>query len=73
MPYDYSRLIGRIIGKFRTQARFAEALGLSERSVSLKLNGKVPWKQPEISKACQVLDIKSVDIPSYFFVVEVQD
>ena len=51
MAYDYSKLLGRITEKFGTQARFSGAMGMSERSLSLKLNSKVPFKQPEISKA----------------------
>lgn len=55
MAYDYSKLLGRITEKFGTQARFSGAMGMSERSLSLKLNSKVPFKQPEISKACSLL------------------
>ncbi len=72
MAYDYSKLLGRITEKFGTQARFAEALGMSERSLSLKLNGKVPFKQPEITAACSLLEITEEDIFSYFFAQKVQ-
>ena len=48
------------------------AMGMSERSLSLKLNSKVPFKQPEISKACSLLEIGDSDIPAYFFTIEVQ-
>ena len=72
MAYNYSKLLGRIVEKFGTQARFAEAMGLSERSLSLKMNCKVPFKQPEISKACGLLEIDATDIHSYFFTVLVQ-
>ena len=67
MSYDYSKLNGLIVEKFQTQAKFSEAIGLSERSVSLKLNGKVGWKQSEISKACELLGINSKSISLYFF------
>ena len=67
MPYDYSKLLGRIVEKCGTQAVFADRIGLSERSVSLKLNGHRPWKQQEISSACEVLGISAQDIPIYFF------
>ncbi len=72
MAYDYSKLMGRITEKFGTQGRFAAEMGMSERSLSLKLNGKVPFKQPEISKACSVLEIAEADIYPYFFTLEVQ-
>lgn len=67
MPYNYSKLLGRIVEKAGTQSSFAEKMGLSERSISLKLNGKVGWKQSEIAKACDVLAICDSDIPDYFF------
>ncbi|MCM1439199.1 MAG: DUF739 family protein [Roseburia sp.] len=72
MAYDYSKLMGRITEKFGTRGRFSAAMGMSERSMSLKLNGKVPFKQPEISKACSLLDIEEADIYPYFFTLEVQ-
>ena len=72
MPYNYAKLLGRIVEKVGTQGSFAEKMGLSERSVSLKLNGKVGWKQTEIAKACEVLGIEDGQIPAYFFALEVQ-
>lgn len=72
MPYNYSKLLGRIVEKVGTQANFSEQMGLSERSISLKLNGKVGWKQNEIAKACNVLAISDEDIPAYFFALDVQ-
>ena len=67
MPYDYSKLLGRIVEVVGTQAAFAEKIGRSERTVSLKLNGKRSWTQPEISKACEVLNIPTSEINRYFF------
>ena len=72
MAYDYSKLLGRITEKYGTQARFSAAMGLSERSLSLKLNSKVHFKQPEITKACSLLGIDSADIAAYFFTLDVQ-
>ena len=69
MAYDYRKLLGRITEKYGTQAKFAEAMKLSERSVSLKLNGKVGWKQNEILRAAEVLEITRKEIPIYFFVL----
>ena len=67
MPYSYSKLLRHIVECCGTQAIFAEKMGLSERSISLKLNGKRPWKQLEISKACEVLEIPTSKIDQYFF------
>jgi len=71
MAYDYSKLLGRITEKFGTQANFSKALGLSERSLSLKLNGKTGFKQADIVKACDLLEVPSDDIPEYFFTLKV--
>ncbi|MCD8189783.1 MAG: DUF739 family protein [Clostridiales bacterium] len=73
MSYNYRKLLGRITEKYGTQTNFSNALGLSERSTSLKLNGKVGWKQDEILTAARLLDIPHADIADYFFDVEVQN
>ena len=73
MPYNYRKLIGKITEIFVTQARFAEAMGLSERTISMKLNGKIGWKQDEIVRAAKLLNIDLEDIPAYFFVIMVQN
>lgn len=67
MPYRYDKLLGRIVEKCGTQAEFAKKMQLSERTVSLKLNGKRPWSQVDIAKACEVLDIELTEIQEYFF------
>ena len=70
--YDYTRLLGKIVEKFKTQGCFAAAMGMSERTVSCKINGKVGWKQNEIDKACAILGIAPQDIHAYFFTLNVQ-
>lgn len=73
MPINYDKLKGRIVEKCGTRSEFAKAMGLSARTVSLKLSGKVAWKQPEIVKAVEVLELDSADIQAYFFDLEVQN
>ena len=73
MAYDYSKLNGRIVEKCGTQAVFADRLGLSERTVSLKLNNKVAWKQPEMQKAAVILEFPETEIQTYFFTMKVQN
>lgn len=70
MSNDYSKLLGKITEKFGTQAEFANALGISERSVSLKLNNKVSWKDSEIAKAVEILEIDPENIPAYFLSIK---
>lgn len=72
MAYDYSKLIGRIIEKYTSRGSFAKAMGLSERTMSLKLNSLVSFKQAEISKACELLEVNDEEIPAYFFTLKVQ-
>lgn len=72
MAYDYSKLKGRIVEKYGNQTKFAEIMGLSERTMSLKLNNTNYWKQNEISKACKLLDINEDEIKQYFFNLKVQ-
>ena len=73
MAYDYSKLNWRIVEKCGTQAVFADRMGLSERTVSLKLNNKVAWKQPEMQKAAVILEFPETEIQTYFFTMKVQN
>lgn len=72
MIYDYSKLKGRIVEKCGTQAVFARELGLSAHSVSLKLNNKGSWKQHEMQRAAEILELSERDIQPYFFSIDVQ-
>ena len=36
MPFDFSKLSGKIVEKYGTQYNFAKAMGLSEHSLSTK-------------------------------------
>ncbi|WP_291650876.1 DUF739 family protein [Clostridium sp.] len=72
MAFNYNRLRGRIIEKYGTQGRFAKAMGVSERTLSLKLNNKIFFSQDEITKISELLNIVSNEIQVYFFEKEVQ-
>ena len=71
--FDYSKLKGRITEKCGSQTTFASKVGLSERSVSLKLNGLRSFRQSEIEKILKVLDIPQEEIGVYFFNKKVQN
>ena len=66
-PFDYSKLNGKIAEVFHTRAAFAEALGMTASSLSLKLNNKAQFSQYEIFNACALLEINAEDISIYFF------
>ena len=72
MKFDYSKLNGRITEIFNSQKKFAKAMNLSERSISLKLNNQRYWKNNEITRACNLLLIPDNQIGDYFFKQEVQ-
>jgi len=72
MYFDYNKLRGRIKEYCGTQATFAEEMGLSNTSLSNKLNNKIEFSQIEIEKALVILKLKKEDIPVYFFNKKVQ-
>lgn len=72
MAFNYNKLRGKIIEKFGTQGRFAKAMGVSERTLSLKLNNRIFFSQDEITIISELLKIKSSEIQVYFFEKEVQ-
>ena len=73
MAFDYAKLKGRIIEKFGTQRDFAQGMGVSERTLSLKMNNAIFFRQDEIIKAADLLDISPTDINMYFFTEKVKE
>lgn len=69
--YNYDMLRGAIKANFRKQSDFAAALGISERSLSLKLNNKVLFTQYEIDEAIKLLKLNPNKLKTYFFTEEV--
>lgn len=72
MAFDYNKLRGRIVEKYGSQVEFAKAMNWSERTLSKKINGKIPWKQTDICSAIRLLGLSESDIQEYFFTVKVQ-
>lgn len=73
MKYDLRKLRGKITEVFGKQEAFAKAMGLSEHTISKKLNGERYFKPNEMSKAIELLGLALQDIPEYFFTLEVQE
>ena len=67
MAYNYSKLIGRIVEKYGDRRAFAHVIGMSEASLSLRLNNKVPLKQSDIELMRESLEIPPEEINVYFF------
>jgi DNA-binding Xre family transcriptional regulator len=72
MEFDYSKLLGRIKECGHTQEALAKEIGITESSMSLKLNDKARFKQIEIRAICKILDIQDNEIGSYFFAQRVR-
>ena len=74
MAINQSKLRGRIIEKFGSQKAFAKAYGISENSMSKKIQGVTAISLVDIEKMSSpdMLDIAPEDIPVYFFTYKVQ-
>ena len=73
MEFEYSKLRGRIIEKFGTIKAFAEAYGVTNVTMSNKLNGNVGISPEDIVKMSspELLDIPPAEYHLYFFVIKV--
>jgi len=65
--YDYSKLRGRIIEKFGSMSAFADALGTSRVTVSLKMNNEAGFTRDNIIKWSELLEIPEEEYAQYFF------
>ena len=65
--FDYSKLRGKIIEKYHTQIKFADAYDISRQAMSNKLNNKTYFSASDIMKMSNMLDIDANEINSYFF------
>ena len=63
----YGKLRETIRNVFGTVGAFAAALNKDRSTVSKKLNGIVPWDQPEMEKSCELLGIPVENLHEYFF------
>ena len=67
MPYKYNKLRGRIVEKYGSQERFAEAIGLSKNSLSKKINGRNGFSQSDMMLWGKLLSISTSEFGEYFF------
>mgnify|MGYP002707859496 CR=1 FL=1 len=67
MPFEYNKLKGRIVEMFGSQGNFADKIGLSENSVSRKLNCKIGFSQSDMVKWGDILGISQEEYADYFF------
>lgn len=67
MMFNYSKLLGKIKERGFTQTDFAQKIGMSPTTLSLKLSNKASFKQEEMKKASELLNIDTTEIGTYFF------
>lgn len=68
MKFNYAILKGKIVEKYNTQKNFAKTFGISERSLSLKLNNKICFTQDEMLLCTKLLG-ESIDKIVTFFLL----
>ena len=73
MQFDRRKLAGRIVEKYGSQRKFAEALGIPESAVSHRLTGKTKLSEDDIYlwSSPDRLDIPPAAIGTYFFTLKV--
>lgn len=67
MAKTYNKIRGKIVEVYGSQKGFAKAIGLSEQSVTAKLNGRTDMSQDDILKWADALKLEVSDIGNYFF------
>ena len=70
--FDYSKLRGKIKEVLNNESNYAGLLGISNASVSAKLNSKVPFSITEMDKSIVALKIPKEEIYDYFFTKKVE-
>lgn len=72
MSIDYGALKERMKEKGITQKQLATLLKVSEGQLSKKLSNEYVFKQTEIIRICDILDIEALEISRYFFTEKVE-
>lgn len=65
--FDYRKLRALTFEHFGSNKELAKEMGISEVSLSRKMNGKVDFSSDDIIKICRLLDIPVAKIGLYFF------
>lgn len=70
VKFNYSRLLGRIIEKCGSRVAFAEKAKISTTALVRKMSGKVAFRNDEIVRMSEVLEIPIEEAHLYFFCQE---
>ena len=71
MAFNFDKLRGKIIEKYRSQGEFVKVFGVSENTFSKKMNNKVRFTSQDIIKITGLLDIPKEEVGTYFFTEKV--
>lgn len=71
--FDYSKLKGRIIEKYDSLSAFAEKMGVSTATISIKLTTGQAFNALTIIDWAYALDIDVNDYGIYFFTLKVMN
>lgn len=72
MEFDYSKLRGRIVEICGNMKNYADLMGLSQKTISLKICGKNYWTHKEMVRSAEILNFDFSDMSLYFFTPKVQ-
>lgn len=67
VQFDYSRLRGKIVERYKTLKNFADETHQSVSSVNLRINGIREFKSTDIFNWANYLGIPDSEISDYFF------
>ena len=67
MAYTYLKLKARIVEIYGNQSRFAQAMNISETTVSNKMSGRTEFSKNDMVTWGKALKIKVNEYPDYFF------
>ena len=72
MKFDFSLLTGKIIAVYGSRQAFAEAVGISKGTLSMKLNNRSRITFMEVIKWAELIGIIPEEIGLYFFTPKVR-
>ncbi len=67
MGRDYEALRRKILGKYGSLAPFAQELGITPSTLSLKLQGSSDWRRAEIESCIGLLELTLEEVQAIFF------
>lgn len=67
MGRNYEELRKKILGKYGSLSLFANDLGITPSTLSIKLKGGSDWTREEIEKCIQLLELTVEEAMAIFF------